>query len=104
MEINQNMGMQRQNLPSAMGAPGQQEQPVAEQVTKERLREWMRMLQTFKTGKANLENRVIASENWWKLRNTSEENWSIQVVLFEQKQSHRAFAGGKGPNAQESCY
>lgn len=78
MEINQNMGMQGQNLPTAMGAPGQQEQPVAEQVTKERLREWMRMLQTFKTGKANLENRVIASENWWKLRNTSEENSAIQ--------------------------
>lgn len=78
MEINQNMGMQRQNLPTAMGAPGQQEKPVAEQVTKERLREWMRMLQTFKTGKANLENRVIASENWWKLRNTSEENSAIQ--------------------------
>lgn len=51
---------------------------VQKHVTPERLREWMRLLQTYKAGKANLESRVIASENWWKLRNTSEENSYVQ--------------------------
>lgn len=46
-------------------------------VTAERLRGWVRMLQSYKAGKANLENRVIAAENWWKLRNTAEENSDI---------------------------
>lgn len=79
MKFNQNMGMPGQNSAPDMAVPEQQrEQPVVEKVTKERLREWMRLLQTYKTGKANLESRVIASENWWKLRNTSEENSEIQ--------------------------
>lgn len=65
---------QRQTLPKG------QTTPVAEpkKIDKEQLRRWMRMLQSYKAGKANLENRVIASENWWKLRNTSEENSYIQ--------------------------
>lgn len=62
-----------------VAATGQEvkEQQPQQKVTKERLREWMRLLQTYKTGKTNLENRVIASENWWKLRNTSEENSAV---------------------------
>ena len=31
------------------------------------------ILQEYKTGKAHTEHRIIASENWWKLRNTMEE-------------------------------
>lgn len=78
MEFEQNMGMRGANAAPGVAAPAQ---PMAEKVTKERLREWMRLLQTYKTGKANLEHRVIASENWWKLRNTSEED----SALLKQK-------------------
>ena len=31
------------------------------------------VLQSYKTGKASLERRVIAAENWWRLRNRFEE-------------------------------
>lgn len=39
-----------------------------------RLEELTRILQGYKTGKANLERRVVAAENWWKLRNSAEES------------------------------
>ena len=42
-------------------------------VGRERLEELTRILQRYKTGKANLERRVVAAENWWKLRNSAEE-------------------------------
>ena len=38
-----------------------------------RLEELTRILQLYKAGKANLERRVVAAENWWKLRNAAEE-------------------------------
>lgn len=43
--------------------------PIGEQ----QLKEFMRILQTYKSGKVQTEGRIIASENWWKLRNTMEE-------------------------------
>ena len=42
-------------------------------VNAERLREFTRVLQSYKAGKASLERRVVAAENWWKLRNRFEE-------------------------------
>ena len=42
-------------------------------VDRERLLDFDRTLNKYKAGKARLEKRVIASENWWKLRNESEE-------------------------------
>ena len=38
-----------------------------------RLEELTRILRGYKAGKANLERRVVAAENWWKLRNAAEE-------------------------------
>ena len=38
-----------------------------------RLEELTRILQGYKAGKAHLEKRVVAAENWWKLRNSAEE-------------------------------
>ena len=40
---------------------------------KETLRGWMDLLRRYKAGKASVERRVIAAENWWKLRNEIEE-------------------------------
>ena len=42
-------------------------------VTPERLRAFTGILQEYKAGKSRTEARIIASENWWKLRNTVEE-------------------------------
>ena len=39
-----------------------------------RLEELTRILRGYKAGKANLERRVVAAENWWKLRNSAEES------------------------------
>lgn len=75
MNMNNGLGMAMGQEPKQEPV---QEMPVQKKVDEKRLREWMRLLQTYKAGKANLENRVIASENWWKLRNTSEENSEVQ--------------------------
>lgn len=39
----------------------------------EKLRELSRILQEYRAGKARTEQRIISSENWWKLRNGREE-------------------------------
>ena len=44
----------------------------------ERVREFTRVLQKYKAGKASIERRTIAAENWWKLRNQAEERKSIE--------------------------
>lgn len=43
-----------------------------EAVGRERLLDLMRTLEQYKAGKARLDRRVVASENWWKLRNAME--------------------------------
>lgn len=43
-------------------------------VTARRLTEFTALLQKYKAGKASLERRVIAAENWWRLRNRFEES------------------------------
>ena len=43
-------------------------------ITPGRLREFTAALQKYKAGKASLERRVVAAENWWKLRNRFEES------------------------------
>ena len=39
----------------------------------EQVKEFMATLQKYKSGKARTEARILASENWWKMRNTLEE-------------------------------
>ncbi len=53
--------------PEAMNTAGVQ--PIGE----EQLKNFMQVLQKYKAGKAKTENRIVTSENWWKLRNTQEE-------------------------------
>lgn len=38
-----------------------------------RLQELTRILQKYKSGKSSIERRTVAAENWWKLRNQTEE-------------------------------
>ena len=53
--------------PEAMSAAGVQ--PIGQ----EQLKKFTQVLQKYKSGKVQTENRIVASENWWKLRNTIEE-------------------------------
>jgi len=47
--------------------------PMKMPIGSEQVKELLQILQKYKTGKAITEQRIIASENWWKLRNTAEE-------------------------------
>ena len=61
--------------------------PVAEQaalpqavaIGTEQLQRFMQVLQNYKAGKAQTDNRIVASENWWKLRNTQEEQKETNI-------------------------
>ena len=45
----------------------------------EQLKKFMQVLQEYKAGKSHTENRIVASENWWKLRNTMEEQKTTSI-------------------------
>lgn len=59
----------RDNAPTVLSYDAIQEPPVG----KQRLLEFDKLLIKYKAGKARLERRVIASEEWWRLRNEREE-------------------------------
>ena len=46
---------------------------ITQPVDARRLKEFMDVLRRYKTGKARTEQRIISSENWWKLRNAQQE-------------------------------
>lgn len=46
----------------------------------EQLKKLTEILQKYKSGKTVTEQRIIASENWWKLRNASEERQQTDIV------------------------
>ena len=48
-------------------------------VDEKRLAEFTRILQKYKAGKASVERRAVAAENWWKLRNSAEERRSHEA-------------------------
>ena len=45
----------------------------------EQLKELTQILQKYKAGKSQTEQRIVASENWWKLRNTTEEQKTTNI-------------------------
>lgn len=49
--------------------PIEAHQVVERPMNEDRIRELSAILQKYKEGKANLENRIISNEEWWKLRN-----------------------------------
>ena len=53
--------------PEAMSATGVQ--PIGA----DQLKKFTQVLEKYKSGKVQTESRILASENWWKLRNTIEE-------------------------------
>ena len=43
------------------------------------IKKFMKILQNYKTGKSATDRRIIASEQWWKLRNTVEEQKETEI-------------------------
>ena len=42
-------------------------------ITQETIAGWMEILKAYHAGLAKTKARIVASENWWKLRNTAQE-------------------------------
>ena len=55
------------------------EAPPAAVIGEERLLEFLKILQEYKSGLGRTHGRIIASENWWKLRNTMEEKTETNI-------------------------
>lgn len=48
-------------------------------IGKEQLKKFTKILREYKAGKVHTENRIIAAEQWWKLRNTAQEQKKTEI-------------------------
>ena len=60
----------------AAPVPTEVKEPV---IGPEQVKKLTQILEKYKSGKVQTENRIVASENWWKLRNTTEEKRETNV-------------------------
>ena len=58
---------------------GQAPAPMMAVIGSEQLKQFTKVLQEYKAGKARTEQRILSSENWWKLRNTTEEQKETNI-------------------------
>ena len=54
--------------------------PQITPIGSEQLKKFTEILEKYKSGKALTEQRIVASENWWKLRNSMEEEKDTDIV------------------------
>ena len=71
--------MDKTNIATGTQVPPPEAIATAAPIGSEQLKELTRVLQKYKAGKAQTEQRIVASENWWKLRNTMEEQKTTNV-------------------------
>ena len=71
MEIEKRPDMQM--MSPAMGDMMPDAEPVVQKIGSEQLLSFTKILEEYRAGKAQTEQRILASENWWKLRNSAEE-------------------------------
>ena len=57
--------------------------PMVLPIGKEQLQEFTKILEEYKAGKNQTEQRILASENWWKLRNSIEEQKDSKTAADE---------------------
>ena len=65
--------------PGAEMAAGSMEAAPVKVIGEEQLLEFLRILREYKAGLTRTHGRIISSENWWKLRNTMEEQKETMV-------------------------
>ena len=58
---------------NTMQPAGPSPAPMVQKIGPEQLQQFTKILEEYKEGKSNTEQRILASENWWKLRNSIEE-------------------------------
>ena len=63
--------------PTSIMAP--ETMPTQQAIGPEQLKEFTLTLHKYKAGKARTEQRIVASENWWKLRNSTEEQKDTSI-------------------------
>ena len=61
-----------------------EQRPTTEKVVQavigpEQIKKFTQVLEEYKSGKNHTEQRILASENWWKLRNTTEEQKETNI-------------------------
>ena len=53
--------------------------PMVQAIGPQQLKKFTQVLEKYKAGKTQTESRILASENWWKLRNTMEEQKASHI-------------------------
>ena len=71
--------MEFENTTSQQTAPVEAAVPVVQAIGPEQLQRFTQILQNYKAGKAMTERRIVESENWWKLRNSMEEQKETNI-------------------------
>ncbi len=59
--------------------PAETMAPAVQPIGEMQLKKFTQVLEKYKTGKSQTEIRILASENWWKLRNTTEEQKQTNI-------------------------
>lgn len=54
--------------------------PAVAPIGSEQVKKFIQILEKYKSGKTMTEQRIIAAENWWKLRNTTEEQKETEIA------------------------
>ena len=73
MEIEKRPELQMVKPANDMSAPAPAPAPMVQKIGPEQLKAFTKTLEEYKAGKVQTEQRILASENWWKLRNSIEE-------------------------------
>lgn len=63
----------------SQGAAPEAPEQTAPKIGREQIIELTKILAYYKAGKANLDSRVIAAENWWRLRNETEADKQSEI-------------------------
>ena len=72
--------LKRPSSETPMAEPNEQiKAPMVAPIGPEQLKKFTQILEKYKAGKTQTEQRIIASENWWKLRNTIEEEKTTNI-------------------------
>ena len=73
MEIEKKPELQVVNPANNPSAPAPAPAQMEPKIGAEQLQQFTKILEEYKSGKVQTEQRILASENWWKLRNSTEE-------------------------------
>ena len=80
MEIEKRPDLQACAAADQMSAPESAPAPMVQRIGPEQLTAFTKTLEEYKAGKVKTEQRILASENWWKLRNSIEEQNSSKAM------------------------